>query len=344
MNMKTMTFLNERYADDVIGDGSAEVDSLELHGVRHLESTSSTEQHTAQVDDNNPQFYSVYTRMKSGEVSCIGDFSLYGDAKDYAEDIGIQFQWPLRDFCCEMPFLERHCFGLATSMFISGDNGFEGTWFERYQFLAKCVEDEIEPEEWSPWEPFEYWEWQQIVSEIENQADSFLHSFKYLMELTHQGIIQSACDDTLGLDMTLINLERMLEMGNAMSNLVSASGAILPTLKLLAYQWLKQVFMEVYGSQYRESEFQSMLSWLEKSDCCKPREQRIVEKVARNLVSTWKQYSDAVKAIRQSTYPRDFLELEARKNCAADDHYDLADYIENMSDGELMIIARIFDE
>lgn len=342
MIMNTMTFLKERYADSVIGERSAEFEGLDLHGVRQLESTSPTEQHTVQVDDINPQFYSVYARMKSGEVHCIGDFSLYADAKDYAEDIGRHYQWPLRDFCCEMSFIERYCLGLATSMFISGDNGFEGTWFERYQFLAKSVEDDIDIEDWSPSEPFEYWEWEKILCEIESQASFLQRSFEHLMELIHQGIVQSAYDDTLGLNMTLLNLERMLEMGNAMSDGTSRDG--LPTLKLLAYQWLKRVCKDVYGNHYLESDYRSMLVWLEKTGRCKPSEQRIDEIKANELVSHWKQYSNAIKTIRHSSYPRDFLETEARSRCEADDHYDVADNIENMTDGELMIIARIFDE
>lgn len=51
--------------------------------------------------------------------------------------------------------LEQMAYGHATAQFISCDNGFEGTWFERYQYLSECVSDNKEPEGWVAWQPFE---------------------------------------------------------------------------------------------------------------------------------------------------------------------------------------------
>ena len=35
--------------------------------------------------------------------------------------------------------LEQMAYGHATAQFISCDNGFEGTWFERYQYLSEWI-------------------------------------------------------------------------------------------------------------------------------------------------------------------------------------------------------------
>ncbi|GLQ31470.1 hypothetical protein [Litoribrevibacter albus] len=70
--------------------------------------------------------------------------------------------------------LEQMAYGHATAQFISCDNGFEGTWFERYQYLSECVSDNKEPEGWVAWQPFETWEWSDIVEQIDSEADSFL--------------------------------------------------------------------------------------------------------------------------------------------------------------------------
>lgn len=160
----------------------------------------------------------MYVCDRDGDLSCIGDFTVYTDARRYAEALSEQWGWPIKDFCAEIPFLEQFCLSLATSLFVGDDNGFGGTWFDRYQYLADCVEKGVSPDGWSPWKPFENRDWAAVIGEIDNHSELLHHSFKELLNLVHTGIIQSATDDMLNLDMNQIDLEYMLELGATLSN------------------------------------------------------------------------------------------------------------------------------
>jgi hypothetical protein len=130
--------INERYADSIIGDRHAEYDGLEVHGVRNLgdsipwfrndyecpcgnhwsdewsascndkcaecnkeiepsrsEDLTSTE---CEVDDANPEFFSVYVHVKTGGVECVGDFATHELATQYAAELAEKYVWPIRDF------------------------------------------------------------------------------------------------------------------------------------------------------------------------------------------------------------------------------------------------------
>jgi len=110
--------------------------------------------------------------------------------------------------------LEQMAFGLATAQFISSDNDFEGTWYETYQFLAECVSEGKEPEEWVAWEPFETWEWSDIVEQINSEAASILTQLKEALAYAKKGIVASAIDCTLDDDMIQLDMNLMVELGS----------------------------------------------------------------------------------------------------------------------------------
>lgn len=110
--------------------------------------------------------------------------------------------------------LEQMAYGHATAQFISCDNGFEGTWFERYQYLSECVSDNKEPEGWVAWQPFETWEWSDIVEQIDSEADSFLSTIKQALEYVKNGIVASAIDCSLDSDMNQLDMVHLVELGS----------------------------------------------------------------------------------------------------------------------------------
>jgi hypothetical protein len=88
-----------KYADSIIKKPH-DYESIEVHGVRDsLHQESGTETHI-EIDNKNPQFFSVYVRLKEGCLDCVGDFSLRTDATDYAAEIskGYGFNWPIHNY------------------------------------------------------------------------------------------------------------------------------------------------------------------------------------------------------------------------------------------------------
>lgn len=81
------------YAGIIIDDTKL-YDALEVHGVTR-ETDGKTEH--CEVNDEAPEFYSVYAHLVQGGVECIGDFEKASDAFSYAEEIRRQHnnEWPI---------------------------------------------------------------------------------------------------------------------------------------------------------------------------------------------------------------------------------------------------------
>jgi hypothetical protein len=80
------------YAESIIKN-PADYDALEVHGV-----TSETDRDGTihcEVDDENPEFYSVYAHRAQGGVECIGDFATQQDANKYADETASRYNWPV---------------------------------------------------------------------------------------------------------------------------------------------------------------------------------------------------------------------------------------------------------
>ena len=113
--------------------------------------------------------------------------------------------------------LEQMAYGHATAIFISSSGDFEGTWYERYEFLADHTgggEDDDILDGWIPWEPFEALSWRNIVELIYNEADEILALLEDALEHAKRGIVTSVIDGSLG-GVAQLDMERMVEIGAA---------------------------------------------------------------------------------------------------------------------------------
>lgn len=90
--------LNDKYADTIIGNRVSEYDALEVHGVRDLNDVNSPKGTACEVNDLNPQFYSVYAHAIEGGVESVGDFGTHRMAVDYAGELSHKHQWPINDY------------------------------------------------------------------------------------------------------------------------------------------------------------------------------------------------------------------------------------------------------
>lgn len=118
---------------------------------------------------------------------------------------------------------EQIAYGHATSMAISAAENFSGTWYEHYKHLADSVANEVDPGEgWVAWQPFEYWEWKDIVEHIENEAESLLDTIRTILSHVKTGIVRSAIHCTLDEDMNNLDLEFMTNYGVETERAVTA--------------------------------------------------------------------------------------------------------------------------
>ena len=72
----------------------AQYDALEVHGVRDV-ATDGSGGTQCEVDDEHPQFYSVYLHRKEGGVECVGDFSAEADANTFATELHQKYGYPV---------------------------------------------------------------------------------------------------------------------------------------------------------------------------------------------------------------------------------------------------------
>lgn len=89
--------LNDRYGATIVGERHAEYDALEIQGVRDSNLPGDPEGSCCEVDNENPQFISVYVHLKKGGVECVGDFATHALAEAYAKELAVQYHWPIRD-------------------------------------------------------------------------------------------------------------------------------------------------------------------------------------------------------------------------------------------------------
>ena len=90
--------LNDRYGDSIIGERHAEYDGIEIQGVRDCNLPGDPQGTCCEVDNQNPQFFSVYAHLKEGGVECVGDFATHTLADAYAKELAAKFQWTIRDY------------------------------------------------------------------------------------------------------------------------------------------------------------------------------------------------------------------------------------------------------
>lgn len=107
-NAYAENFIFDRYAPSLIGREPERYDAIEVHGVRNqISDCGETTQY--EVDNQFPKLFSVYVHVKDGGIECVGDFSLYQHAEQYAIELSMAYDWPTR--ICVPPVLRS--LGLA---------------------------------------------------------------------------------------------------------------------------------------------------------------------------------------------------------------------------------------
>lgn len=89
--------LNSRYAESIIGDRAAAYDGYEIHGVRNLNADMDPDVNGTnyEVDDENPDSWSVYVHLRAGGIDCVGDFGTQELAADYGRELAEKYGWAL---------------------------------------------------------------------------------------------------------------------------------------------------------------------------------------------------------------------------------------------------------
>lgn len=109
------------------------------------------------------------------------------------------------------PKLEELAYAQATAQYLS-ELGSADNWFMAYEYLIECVEKGEEPD-LTAWQPFEHWEWKDIADRIDDEAQSILSLLKQVLKLAKEGIVYSAINDTLTMDMNQLCMQNMVELG-----------------------------------------------------------------------------------------------------------------------------------
>lgn len=92
----THQLLNDGYAETIIQD-PALYDAIEIQGVRNL-NDANDEETMFEVDNENPEQFSVYAHLVEGGVECVGDFGTHELASAYAIQIAKTYQYPIYNY------------------------------------------------------------------------------------------------------------------------------------------------------------------------------------------------------------------------------------------------------
>lgn len=90
--------LKDEYAHGIIGDRPGDYQGIEVQGVRNQYPEGDPLGTAIEVDNDNPEFYSVYVHLKVGGSECVGDFGSPVLARDYAQRLHVQYGWLVYDF------------------------------------------------------------------------------------------------------------------------------------------------------------------------------------------------------------------------------------------------------
>jgi len=87
---------DEYFAEMVIGNAPERFDAIALHGTR-LVDYDETGRRLIEVDDLDPQFWSLYLRQIEGGVVCIADLSTRAKAEQYAVSLSAKYGFRFDD-------------------------------------------------------------------------------------------------------------------------------------------------------------------------------------------------------------------------------------------------------
>ncbi|WP_423378741.1 hypothetical protein [Burkholderia sp. LMG 32019] len=88
-----------RYATRLIRNVPGQFDAVEIHGVRQFHDADDPSRTCCEVDDDDPEFFSVYLHCVSGGVACCADLPTHRKALRYAKAIARRYGWPVYDCC-----------------------------------------------------------------------------------------------------------------------------------------------------------------------------------------------------------------------------------------------------
>jgi len=93
--MKTDTALNDRFDFPI---DPAAYDAIEIQGVRDINEPEDPTGTFCEVDNDNPEFFSVYLHSTGSGIECFGDFGTIEKAFDYANELSAKYQWPIYNY------------------------------------------------------------------------------------------------------------------------------------------------------------------------------------------------------------------------------------------------------
>lgn len=85
---------NDRFGEDVLAANSELYNGIRVCGVRE-EVEDGNGRMAVVVDNESPQFFSVYAVCKDGTEECVGDFATLILALAYADDLHARHGWPI---------------------------------------------------------------------------------------------------------------------------------------------------------------------------------------------------------------------------------------------------------
>jgi hypothetical protein len=93
----------DRYADSIINGNPGHYSDIEVHGVVDINKGKENSEGTHFcIDDDDPELFSVYLRLKAGGVDCVGDFSEYSNAVQYANELSSIYGWGISNFTSDL--------------------------------------------------------------------------------------------------------------------------------------------------------------------------------------------------------------------------------------------------
>ncbi|KVD92939.1 hypothetical protein WS63_07850 [Burkholderia stagnalis] len=93
--------MDDRYADAIVGSRPDRFDGLEIQGVREFVDPSNLAANCCEVDNDSPQFFSVYVHHRTGGVACVGDHGSHELAAAYANALSEAHGWPIYDYVAQ---------------------------------------------------------------------------------------------------------------------------------------------------------------------------------------------------------------------------------------------------
>lgn len=91
-------FQNECYATEAIDGTPERFDAIEIQGVREEIDLIDSAKSCCEVDNQTPQFFSVYLHEVEGGVTCVADLATHELAVAYAEQLAARYDWAIYDY------------------------------------------------------------------------------------------------------------------------------------------------------------------------------------------------------------------------------------------------------